>query len=109
MMHSMVLKRSHINVKVQDIGSLKMNHYDIIAEIKKSGYTLTKISKETGTTPTAVSQVVQGNMTSYNIASFIAIVTGIPIDELWPDGNYVTRGVRHRFAGHPVPTRENRV
>ena len=85
-----------------------MNHHDIIAEIRKSGYTQTQIARETDTPVATVGQVIRGNTASYNVASFIAIVTGIPIDELWPDGNYVTRGVRHRFAGEIVPTRENR-
>ena len=85
-----------------------MNPHDIIAEIKKSGYTLVKVSEETDTTPTTVGQVVRGNTASYNVASFISIITDIPIDQLWPEGNYLSRGMRHRFADEVVPTLENK-
>ena len=85
-----------------------MNPHDITASIKKSGYTLTNVAEETKVSVPTVCRVIQGGAASYNIASFIAFITGLPIDQLWPNGNYVNRGIRHRFAQQVVPTKENK-
>ena len=85
-----------------------MNPYDIVASIRKAGYSQADVANETDVSPSVVNRVINGKLVSYNVASFIAIITDIPIDQLWPEGNYINRGMRHRFAGEVVPTLENK-
>ncbi|ACL71504.1 hypothetical protein Tgr7_0406 [Thioalkalivibrio sulfidiphilus HL-EbGr7] len=65
-----------------------MHWADRYCLIHKAGYTPTRIARELGCNPNAVSQVLRDQARSYNIASFIAAITKTPLSRLWPDGCY---------------------
>lgn len=64
-----------------------MDKFDIKAQIRRSGSSLTAISK--ALTPpvsiTAVAKVIDGTGKSRRIAEKISSVTGKTLDEMWPE------------------------
>lgn len=65
-----------------------MHYADINAALIKSGHPPSVVADALKVSPTAVSRVIHGGSKSYNIASYIAVVTNIPLKRLWPDGRY---------------------
>ncbi len=65
-----------------------MEHYDITHALYKAGSTVKQIAADLGVNQSAVSMVIHGNTKSFNIASRISVVTGIPVNKLWPNGAY---------------------
>jgi lambda repressor-like predicted transcriptional regulator len=65
-----------------------MHYADIIAALHKAGYPPARVADELGVSRALVSQVIHSSGTSYNVASFIASVTSLPLTRLWPDGRY---------------------
>jgi len=73
-----------------------MHYADIISALHKAGHTPTQCAKKLRVTPGAVSRVIHGDISSYNIASYISSVTNIPLNRLWPDGRYSVPPKRYR-------------
>ena len=65
-----------------------MHYADIIAALHKAGHPPSKVAVHLEVSPSAVSRVIRGLSTSYNVASYIAAVTHIPLNRLWSDGRY---------------------
>lgn len=65
-----------------------MHPADIIAALTKAGHPATKVADDLDVNRSTVSNIIHGNGTSYNIASYISVVTSIPLNKLWPDGRY---------------------
>jgi len=65
-----------------------MHHADIIASMQKAGHPPSKVADDRNVTRSAVSQVIRGSASSYDIATHISAVTCIPLNRLWPDGRY---------------------
>lgn len=66
-----------------------MHWADINAAVYKAGYSPSKIARELGLKQTnPVSNTIRGNITSYNIATFLSAVTNIPLNRMFPDGRY---------------------
>lgn len=61
-----------------------MHYADIIAALTKAGFTLTRVAREEGVSPAAVSAVVHDRQRSVYIAKRIATIVGQPLDVLWP-------------------------
>jgi lambda repressor-like predicted transcriptional regulator len=62
----------------------------IKAHIEEAGYTQEKIARELGVSDVAVNHVIHGRHSSRRIAEFIAKITGLTLEELWP-GRYRPR------------------
>lgn len=75
-----------------------MHYADIIAALHKAKHPPSKVADELGVNRSAVSMVIHGKSSSYNIASFISAVTKIPLNTLWPDGRYSAPPKRVREA-----------
>ncbi len=65
-----------------------MHYADIIAALTKAGYSQTGVAEKLGVSQPTVSGVIRGDDTSYDVATFIAAVTDIPMNRMWPDGRY---------------------
>jgi lambda repressor-like predicted transcriptional regulator len=65
-----------------------MHYADIIAALHKAEHPPVKVAETLDVARSTVSMVIHGNTTSFNIASHISTVTGIPLNRLWPDGRY---------------------
>lgn len=66
-----------------------MHWADINAALYKAGYSPTKVARELNLKQAnSVSQTIRGEITSYNIASFLSAVTKIPLNRMFPDGRY---------------------
>lgn len=65
-----------------------MHPADIIATLHKAGHPPCKVAQALAVSRAAVSQVIHGETTSYNIASYIAAVSNTPLKRLWTDGRY---------------------
>lgn len=65
-----------------------MHYADIIAALIKAGHPPRQLADEMDVTPTTISQVIHSKQSSYNVASKISAVTGIPLNKLWPCGRY---------------------
>ena len=59
----------------------------IKAELARSGYTQSKVAKELRVTPAMVNYIMKGQCRSRRIADFIALKTGLTIEQMWP-GRY---------------------
>ncbi len=68
-----------------------MHHADIYAAMVKADWPPSKVADHLKVQRSAVTQVVRSQAKSYNIATFIAAKTGIPLNRLWP-GAYAHRG-----------------
>ena len=75
-----------------------MHYADIIAALHKAGRPPAKVAESLEVQPSTVSMVIHGDRTSYNIASYISVVTGIPLNKLWPDGRYTKPPKQRRAA-----------
>lgn len=73
-----------------------MHYADIIAALTKKGYTASSVARELEVDPSMVTRVIHGKKNSYNIATYIASVTSVPLRRLWPDGRYSTPPKRVR-------------
>lgn len=67
-----------------------MHWADINAALYKAGSSPGQIAAHENTQPSFVSRVIRGQDTSYRIASYLSVVTGIPLSRLFPDGRYDT-------------------
>lgn len=65
-----------------------MHYADIYAAMVKAGWPPSKVAAELKVERSAVSQVIRNTARSYNIASFIAAVTGLPLKRMFPGGAY---------------------
>lgn len=64
-----------------------MHHADIYAAIVKAGSSVSGVAKDEDVSASTVTKVIRGERTSYSIATRIAVVTGLPLERLWP-GKY---------------------
>lgn len=64
-----------------------MEYYDIIANLHRCGYPPCRVANNLNISRSVVSEVIHGTTTSYNVASYIASVTNLPLSKLWP-GKY---------------------
>lgn len=64
-----------------------MHPEDIKASLRKCGHTMTSVARPLAVTRQAVALVIEGRMTSLNIARAVAQATGVPASRLWP-GKY---------------------
>lgn len=80
-----------------------MKYYDIIHALHRAGLSPSKVADALAVPRSVVSEVVRGTSTSYNVASYIASVTSIPLNRLFPDGRYSQppKSKRHRGADLP--------
>lgn len=65
-----------------------MHPADIIAALTKAGHPATEVANDLEVDRSTVSLVIHSKGTSYNVASYISVVTGVPLNKLWPDGRY---------------------
>lgn len=65
-----------------------MHRVDIYAALVKAGWPPIKLATHLNVSPSAISQTISKEATSYNIASAISVKTGIPLKTLWPCGKY---------------------
>lgn len=65
-----------------------MHWADINAALYKAGSSPTQVARDLGVKPATVSIVIRRKESSYNIASYLSVVTGIPLNRLFPDGRY---------------------
>ncbi len=72
-----------------------MHPADIIAALKKKGFSLTRIAREQGVTVTSISAVVHDRDRSVHLAKRIASIVGQPVNTLWP-GSYNRPRPRYR-------------
>ena len=75
-----------------------MHYADIIAALIKAGHPPSKVASDLKKDRSTVSLIIHGKGKSYNIASYISVVTGIPLNKLWPDGRYAKPTPRGRVA-----------
>lgn len=65
-----------------------MHWADINAALYKADSSPSHVGKQLGFAVTRVSRIIRGIENNYDIAAFIASVTGIPLNKLFPDGRY---------------------
>jgi lambda repressor-like predicted transcriptional regulator len=66
-----------------------MKPYEIKAEIHNKGFSCAMLARTLGTSPNAISGVINRHTTSTRIATAIAKVVGKPVTEVFPDvGTY---------------------
>lgn len=75
-----------------------MHYADILAAMTKADNPPSKVARDLEVSPSAVSQVIHGKANSYDIASYIAAVTNIPLNKLWPDKRYDRAPKERRVA-----------
>lgn len=74
-----------------------MHWADINAAVYKAGYSPSKIARDLGLRQTnPVSNTIRGKIRSYNIASYLSVITGIPLSRMFPDGRYSQPPRRNR-------------
>lgn len=61
-----------------------MNPFDIIASLRKEGFTLTDIAELSGVSVSLVSRVIHGTRRSKAVARIVAARLHRPVDEIWP-------------------------
>lgn len=64
-----------------------MDRIDIQFAIKKRGFSLRKVARKAGVTPSVVTDIVCGRRRSKRVARTISSIIGIPVSKLWP-GKY---------------------
>ena len=62
-----------------------MDPIDIAYRLKKLGKTQNQIANELGIRQGVVSNVIHDRVTAHKVASYIAELLGMQIEELWPD------------------------
>jgi len=80
-----------------------MNSTEIKAEIHKKGFSCAMLAETLGTTPNAVSGVINRHTTSTRIASAIAKIIDKPVTDVFPDvatytGSFHSRVKQERIA-----------
>ena len=65
-----------------------MHYADIYAAMVKAGWPPSRVAAHLRVERSAVSQVIRNTCRSYNIASFISSVTGLPLKRMFPGGAY---------------------
>lgn len=60
-----------------------MNRHQIMYLLLERGYTQSRIAREIGVTPQAVSSIVRGTATSERIKKRIAEILSRPMEEIW--------------------------
>lgn len=79
--------------------SLNMDALDISYRLKRLGKTQSEIARDLGVRQGVVSNVIHDRATAHGVASYIAGLLGMPVEELWPD----------RYCFKPrAPTRRTR-
>jgi lambda repressor-like predicted transcriptional regulator len=62
---------------------------DRAAALYKAGSSPSQVARDLGLKqPNSVSQVLREEIASYNIASHVSAITGIPLSQLFPSGRY---------------------
>jgi lambda repressor-like predicted transcriptional regulator len=67
----------------------------IQAALKMRGVTQVEVANQCGVGPSLVHDVIHGNRRSHNVEKQIAVLTGLPLVELWPE-RYGPNAVRSR-------------
>ncbi|MFE1574410.1 helix-turn-helix domain-containing protein [Comamonas odontotermitis] len=62
-----------------------MDAIDISYRLKRLGKTQTQIARDLGVRQGVVSNVIHDRATAYRVASHIASLLGMRVEELWPD------------------------
>lgn len=71
---------------------------DIKYALSLANYTQARIARELECDKSSVAKVIAGERNSFNIASFIAVALGAPMNTLWADGRYSKPPKRIREA-----------
>jgi lambda repressor-like predicted transcriptional regulator len=61
-----------------------MDALDISYRLKRLGKTQTQIARDLGVRQGVVSNVIHDRVTAYGVATYIAELLGMRVDELWP-------------------------
>lgn len=61
-----------------------MDALDISYRLKRLGKTQTQIARDLGVRQGVVSNVIHDRVTAHGVASYIAELLGMQVDELWP-------------------------
>lgn len=78
-----------------------MDALDINYRLRRLGTSQAQIARELGVTQSVVGNVVNNRITAYDIASHIAHLLGMQVEELWPE--------RYRFKPRgPAPNRRGK-
>ncbi|TLN01082.1 transcriptional regulator [bacterium] len=79
--------------------ALNMDALDISYRLKRLGKTQSEIARDLGVRQGVVSNVIHDRATAHSVASYIAELLGMRVEELWPD----------RYCFKPrAPTRRTR-
>jgi len=70
-----------------------MHHADIFCLLAKRKITLISIAGEEGVSASTVTQVIRGDISSFSIATAIAVKANRSLETLWP-GRYKTPSTR---------------
>lgn len=80
--------------------ALNMDALDISYRLKRLGKTQSEIARDLGVRQGVVSNVIHDRATAHGVASYIAELLGMRVEELWPD----------RYCFKPrAPTRRTRL
>lgn len=75
-----------------------MHPADIIASLKKRGYSQSRLAAELGCCLQAVNNTILLGRASHRIATRIASITGLSLEKLWPARYAARRTSRRRAA-----------
>lgn len=65
--------------------ALSMDALDISYRLKRLGKTQSQIARDLGVRQGVVSNVIHDRATAHGVASYIADLLGMRVEELWPD------------------------
>lgn len=65
--------------------ALSMDALDISYRLKRLGKTQSQIARDLGVRQGVVSNVIHDRATAHGVASYIAELLGMRVEELWPD------------------------
>jgi lambda repressor-like predicted transcriptional regulator len=87
-----------------------MDYLDMKYALAKKGYTLTKLADEMGLFgPQSVQQVLTRKYISAHVEKRVAEITGIPLEELFPDRyRLATHGARRKRTAKDRPREAKR-
>jgi lambda repressor-like predicted transcriptional regulator len=74
---------------------MTMHWAEIICEIQKKGFTLSRIAASEKVSKSVVTEVIRGTKTSHPVAYAISQITNIPTEKMWP-GRYLESPAEYR-------------
>jgi lambda repressor-like predicted transcriptional regulator len=84
-----------------------MDALDINYRLRRLGTSQAQIARELGVTQSVVGNVVNNRITAHDIASHIAKLLGMQVEELWPERyRFKPRGPAQNRRGKPSPAND---